>query len=183
MRAHLAVLFVAILFLVAGAYAPSASAQDYAIDRGSLIIGGSASLTSSSTPSSAFLESSRRVNLTIQPSAQYFVTPNVAVGGSALFLASGLGDADRDSDVAFGVGPTFSYYFGGEESTVFPYLSTSALVVGGDRELYRGEASAGVAWMVSRNVALTGEGFLEADLEDTSNNIFGLRFGVRVFLW
>jgi len=32
-------------------------------------------------------------------------------------------------------------------------------------------------------VALTGEGFLEADLEDTSNNIFGLRFGVRVFVW
>jgi len=176
MRTHLTVLFVVAAFLVASALAPSASAQDYAIDRGSMIIGGTASLTSQS---SSFSDD-RRWDLRIQPSTQYFVTPNVAVGGSVLFQAAGIGD---DSNVFVGAGPAFSYYFGGPDRSVYPYVRTSALVVGGDQELYRGDASAGVAWMVSRNVALTGEGFLEADLEDTSNNIFGLRFGVRVFVW
>lgn len=174
MRAHFAVLFVVTLF--ASAYAPSASAQDYAIDRGSMIVGGTGSLTSESSSFSG----DRRWDLRIQPSTQYFVTPNVAVGGSLLFQAAGIGD---DSNVFVGAGPAFSYYFGGQDRSVYPYVSTAALLVGGDQELYRGNASAGVAWMVSRNVALTGEGFLEADLEDTSNNIFGLRFGVRVFVW
>lgn len=182
MRTHLAVIFVAAAFLIPAAIAPSASAQDYAIDQGSMIIGGSASLTSSSR-SSFFSEDNRRIDLSIQPQVQYFVTPNWAIGGTTLFGVSNLGSSERETDVFFGAGPAFSYYFGGEDSTVYPYLSTSALVLGGDRELYRGTASAGAAWMVSRNVALTGEGFLEADLEDTSNNIFGLRFGVRVFVW
>lgn len=176
MRAHLTVIFVAAAFLIAAALAPSASAQDYAIDRGSMIIGGTASLTSQS---SSFSDD-RRWDLRIQPSTQYFVTPNFAVGGSLLFQAAG---DDDNSNVFAGAGPAFSYYFGGEDRSVYPYVSTSALVVGGDQELYRGDASAGVAWMVSRNVALTGEGFLQADLEETSNNIFGLRFGVRAFLW
>jgi len=156
----------------------SASAQSYPVDRGSWIVGGSASLTSRSTG----FNDERQTSLLINPEAQYFVIPNLAVGGSAgIFFFS----FDDDSETSVFLGPAVSYYIGGPNRRLYPFVSGTVRF---DVEEFTDSATllleGGGAYMVARNVALTGTLFYNAQLEDMGDqNSFGLRFGVSAFVF
>jgi hypothetical protein len=169
--------------------AADVSAQSYFTDRGAVLIGGEASLTSSGSVSDGDVgeESERTTGLVLAPSVQFFVIPGLALGGES-FISYSSGGAG--SVTVFSLGPAISYFFGGPDSSYYPFVSAFAGISNvqiGDTNSLRTidyNASAGLAFPVARNVALTGALFYKgsrqrADDPDIrySYNTFGLRFG------
>ena len=172
---------ILLILLTVGILVPaSALAQSYPVDRGSVILGGSASLISTDTGSNFTDE--RTITLTINPSAQFFVIPNLALGGTAGFF---LLRFDDETDAAALLGPTLSYYAGGPDQRFYPFVSGSLQF---DVEEFDDSATllleGGGAYMVARTVALTGSLSFSGLLDDLGDqNIVGLRFGVSAFLF
>ncbi|MEX2282012.1 MAG: hypothetical protein WEE89_05975 [Gemmatimonadota bacterium] len=83
----------------------SASAQTHATDRGSIIVAGDASLTSTKAEN----DDDRTTTLRLAPNLQYFIRPGLAIGGEVLLSRTSRGDASISQ---YGVGPRLSYYFG-----------------------------------------------------------------------
>jgi len=92
----------------------------YAVDKGSVIVGGSASFTS--LGGKELRGEERTTVITLDPSFSYFVAPHVAIG-AALNLVSISGQGESDTFV--GIGPTVSYFFGNQDSKAYPFLSGS----------------------------------------------------------
>ena len=108
-----------LLALFAGAAGPRpVFGQSHALDRGSILIGGEASLTSTSQKVDGFTMDDV-IDLTLAPSAQYFALPGLAVGGGVTVRH---GDEGRWE---LGIGPTVTYFFGTGERTWAPYVSGS----------------------------------------------------------
>jgi outer membrane protein W len=55
----------------------------------------------------------------LAPAVNYFIMPNIGVGGSASYTRQAQGD---DSYTTTAIGPSVAYYYGNAESTMFPYL-------------------------------------------------------------
>ena len=159
----------------------SALAQaSYPVDRGSFIVAGSAALTSRSVVS--LDDDERTTSVTINPDVKYFVIPNLALGGSGGFFFSSFSGV---SNASVFLGPSVSYYFGGPNRKLYPFLSGSMQF---DVEEFTDSASllieGGGAYMVARNVALTGTVFFSGRFENLSDqNVAGLRFGVKAFVF
>ena len=177
-------------------------AQSYPVDRGSWIVGGSASFTSQGGD-----DADRTTSVMLNPSAQFFVLPGLAVGGT---LSLSYTSDDLFSITGLGIGSAVSYYFGRGERTVYPFVSASLSIndfsfkadgdqVGSNIDVSTTgttfDLSGGVALMVAKNVGLTGEIFyLQQNLRETGNegietlfdtdiNMFGLRFGIAAFVF
>ncbi|MEM6767342.1 MAG: hypothetical protein AAF824_08350 [Bacteroidota bacterium] len=158
----------------------SVSAQGtYPIDEGVLLLGGSAGF--GSLGGEAF--DNRTFSLRVSPEASYFIRPNIAIGGALNFSINSF---DGETDTFFGLGPQAAYYFGGEDDLVYPFVEASIFFLAGPDELssltYR--AAGGIAYMISRNVAINGELFFQLDdtnITDTNN--FGLDIGIKVFIY
>lgn len=169
-------LFVLLLF------APSsARAQIYAIDAGSILIDGQASIISTGVED----VDDRQTSIFVNPSAQYFFAPGLAIGGEALVnrISSG-----GDSFTTYGIGPALSYYFGQPDSEAFPFVSGSIFFTdtsedGGSGTAFR--LSGGAVYMLARNIGLTGEVFyLKQNLESQRDfDQFGASFGIAAFLF
>lgn len=180
-------------------YPATTQAQGYATDRGSFLIGGTASLSSSGND----FEDGRTTALLISPSAQYFVIPGLAIGGTVGWAYASF---DESSVSSLSVGPRLSYFFGTSAQNIYPFVSAS---VGYLRSSFDSDAvdrtstgtqfdvSAGAALMIAKNVGLTGELFYTKWSEETDNGTillgdiitalgtdsFGLRFGVSAFVF
>lgn len=164
----------------------------HAIDKGSILIGGSAGLTRSTsegvggdvTVTQAFAS----------PRALFFVAPRLAVGGEAS-LARLSGGGTTSSGI--GIGPAIRYYLVPAAGTTLPYLGAAAHLSrttfetsGGADNSSTGREFTGVAginFMVARQVAITGEAFvshLSRSSRNTTNGstVLGFRFGVDAFL-
>ena len=176
--------FAVCAILASAAVARPVSAQEYATDRGSLILGGSAGVTRSSY--SQVLEGSTRDSHStyayLSPVVEYFVSPGLAVGGTLNVIHHG---GDGSSFTSYGAGPIVSYYFGRGEQTVHPYVSGQASLSSagsGASGLYG--ASAGALYMLSRSVGLDAGVFYRrqsvADSESHSSNL-GLALGFSAF--
>ena len=179
-------------------------AQTYAVDQGSWIVGGNASLTSQGGD-----DADRTTSVLLNPSAQFFVLPGLAVGGT---LSLSYTSDDLFSITSLGIGSAVSYYFGRGERTVYPFVSASVSI--SDVSLKSdGDAgsstidltttgttfdlSGGVALMVAKNVGLTGEIFyLQQNIRETGDegsetlfgngldiDMFGLRLGIAAFVF
>ena len=196
-----ALVFLSIL-LVLGV--PRVDAQTaYAIDAGSFIANGSVSFTSVGGD-----DIQDRVTLvSINPVLQYFPVAHLAVGGAFGFsYASGSDQENRASSHSIGVGPRVGYYFGTANSRVYPFLAGTLFVTRAilgaielpqvgtldppDRTTLDLQPSAGAAFMISRNVAITGEAFyrvnfieVDGENERTDMNEFGFRFGLAAFVY
>jgi len=182
----------------------AARAQTYPVDRGSWIVGGSASFTSQGGD-----DADRTTSVMLNPSAQFFVLPGLAVGGTLSFSYT---SDDLFSTTGLGIGSAVSYYFGRGERTVYPFVSASLSIrdfsfkadgdqVGSNIDVSitgtTFDLSGGVALMVAKNVGLTGEIFyLQQNLRETDNggsetligtdldiDRFGLRFGIAAFVF
>lgn len=157
-----------------------AQAQSYAVDQGSILIDGDAALRSSGNG-----EGDRATNISVNPSAQLFVLPGLALGGQAFVSRTSF---DDDAFTSYGVGPAASYYFGDALSTLFPFVSGSFFIAGDSRSDDTATAlrlSGGGTYMLARNIGLTGEAYyLVQDLgEDDNFNEYGLAFGISAFLF
>ena len=161
------------------------AAQSYPTDRGSFIVGGSASLTTSKA-SIALLgsdEELRSTTLAVAPSAQYFVAPGLAVGGRVQSYTTWV---DGESSGTFGVGPQLSYFFGRGDRRLYPYLSAG---VSYDQEVGDSDnhgsgvnAAGGLVFMLGRQVGLdTSLGFNHVSAGTTTLQTFGLALGITAF--
>lgn len=172
------------------AYAP-AEAQAFAIDRGSLLIDGQASFTSTGQEVNGVERDDRFTTLSISPGVQYFVTRGLALGGDVLVARSSLGD---DGFWTYGIGPAATYFFGAAERTWYPYLGASLSFIkqssddDDDTSTFGYRGAAGAAFMVARNVGISTELFYnvtnwELGSSEGETDQFGLGVGISVFVY
>ena len=172
---------------------PSAYAQSYAMDRGVWTAGGSASLTHY-----AFGLGNGATSISLFPSVGYFFLPGFVVAATLQYAHSSGGDYSSTSTV-FGAGPRLAYYFGSGSAKLHPYLAVAAFI-GSERQRIQGSTSSvgvwswrgagGIALLLARNVAVTGEAFfgqlhrdVPALVPAQNTDTFGLSFGLSLFLY
>ena len=109
--------FVVTALLAATAH--PAAAQDWALGRGSIAVGGSASFTSTGGEVNGNESDDRLTTIALAPSLQFFLTERFSFGGSLSFAYASEGD---DSITTWGIGPAATYYFGEHGRSTHPYL-------------------------------------------------------------
>ncbi len=178
----------------------NAVAQSFAIDRGAWTLGGTASISTTRIGDPAL----RITQVSLSPQVGLFLRRGVLVGVTVPFQHTS-GSGTRST--LYGVGPIVRYYFGRSAHRFYPYLGAAA-TFDWVRETQSGDsliagttltshdqtydAAAGIAAMLSSDVAITGEayyrerhtgtkmeGFGQSTLKMTS---IGVRFGLDVFL-
>lgn len=173
-----------------------------AIDRGSIVIDGSASIShSNTTADGAGTDSeSSSTQLSLLPSLLYFVAPRIAVGGSVELSRY---STEGVSSSTVGIGPAARLYLAGESAKVLPYFGASVRVTRVSLDFDSGasppsstrlglEGVAGITWLFSRQVGILTEAFVQrqsyenssvsnATVDVTSTN-FGVRVGVAAFI-
>jgi hypothetical protein len=179
------------------------SASRTVTDAGSLLTGGSAGLTHSSTSNGG--GSSTSVGLS--PNLLVFVRRNLAIGGRVDATYTSF---ERGHRTLAGVGPAARLYFGDGASKLLPYVeasvgyahldATQEVVVGGvARDVsntstsWTPEGVFGVTAMFSRQVGLSAEAFVNRLSFDEDDDIvgatspkvtsYGIRFGFAAFVF
>ena len=183
--------YVVTLFAVL-AIASSASAQGYAIDQGALVLDGTVSYSSDGGDLYEDADGNRVNTALVNPSVLYFVAPGLAIGGELYVENASQGDF---SLTTIGVGPEITYFFGGPESTVYPYVSAGLAYASLSSDFFDASGigfgfGAGAAFMLTNSVAITAGGSydilnLSVDQVDEteSGNTFRLEIGVAAFLF
>lgn len=105
-------ILVIIFFILGSGFTFS---QNFATDNGAMILGGTAWFTSTGYEGA----DSRTTGFSINPVLDYFIMPNVFIGGTVgLYLSS-----SSASDYSrFGIGPEIGYAFGEPKSYMFPFV-------------------------------------------------------------
>ena len=192
MRSKLSV--CATLLVFAGVVPTGLLAQSYAVDRGSVLIDGQASFTSTGTGEE---DEDRVTQLSINPALQYFILPGLALGGEITIARSW---EDDYSAWTYGIGPAVTYYFGDGERPWYPYLGATAQFLRAGQEVdnvpeipdvtvwaYKG--AAGALFLISRSVGVNAELFYqvtrrESDSDfDFEQNVYGLAVGISAFVF
>lgn len=182
-----------ILFVLAALFfASDAFAQEYAIDKGSYLLGGAISFTSQGGDIAGDSDE-RLTTLTINPNFAYFVTPGLALGADVLYTSTSF---SGNSNTSVGIGPQLSYFFGGPESSTYPFINAgvnyTSLDIGETVSGFGADFGGGIVFMVARNVGLTVQAFyqfsnLSADTDfgefDLDSNTFGVQGGVTAFIF
>ena len=166
-------------------------AQSYAVDRGSILIDGQAAFRSQQLIVDGEPIGDRVTQLTLAPSALYFVVPGLAVGGELTFGYASAGD---NSYRSWGVGPAVSYYFGRGRRSVHPYVGASAQVLKNSSDgattyeetirSYRGIA--GLLFMLGDAVGVNAEVYYSntgLDERDAEESAYGLALGISAFVF
>lgn len=185
----------ALLLALAAGLAPGTLAQSYPIDRGAYLFGGTAGFVSLGGDLYATPTDDRQTAFAFQPKAEAFLFPRVTLG---LFAAFDRFSYEDDAKVrVFTIGPKASYYFGDPAGRLFPFVSLGAGYSAATLEFPDGSEddgpgfaavlSGGAAYLVSGQVALTGEAFTQlarygGETFDGANKL-GLRLGVAYFLF
>lgn len=188
-----------LLILFALLLVPSAFAQEYAIDKGSYLLGGTARFSSQGTTIEVDgfgeQDSDRLTEIAYNVSFGYFVASGLALGIDSQYERLSQGDV---SQTITSVGPSLSYFFGQPTSTLYPFLSATAgfssisvdVDEGGSSSTsgFRFGFSGGLSYMIARNVALTGALFYQNESFDddgasVTNDAFGFQGGVTAFIF
>ncbi len=176
--------------------------QSFAIDKGSKIIGGSFTFSSSGGGLHENSEGDNLLSIGLNGTFGYFLSPGLCIGGNILFNHRSQGEYSNNQ---FGIGPKFSYFFGESEKSFYPYLTTSILYLTSkykDSYTYMGEtesweyttsgyeiyAAGGVCFMLSNTIGLFSEaGYqyekVKYDEVSESGNCISITFGVNAFLF
>ncbi len=181
------------LVMVLSLVAAPLAAQRGPTDRGSILVSGSASFGRSEVEVSDIETEVTRFSL--NPNILYFVIPNLAVGGELSYSRASVDDNDSSSWL---LGPAARLYFGDARATALPYIGagfgfgSSDSGNDEDADVFSVSGVAGVTWMVSRQVGLTSEVFLQRssiDLPVGPGDVkqkqldYGLRFGFAAFVF
>lgn len=164
------------------------------IAKGSRLISGTASITSTSSDGG----SGSLTSVSFNPNVLWFVRDRVAVGGE---LGLGYQDGDGFSGTSWLIGPAARFFFAEPAAKLLPFVGVSVgfgrmhsesgtfEFTGTQRAL---ELVGGATQMLARNVGLTGELFVQrtnfevetgTTMSDNTTTMFGLRFGVSAFLF
>lgn len=185
-------LLISVVLVLFFAPSPVAAQAEYPSDRGSFVLGGSISWTNAGGELYENANEDRYNAVLLNPRALYFVAPGLALGGDLYVQSASQGDFESTT---IAVGPAAAYFFGGAESTVYPFLAASVGYAsmsssGADGSGMTFGGSAGAAFMLSQAVALTLSGNyrienISIDQADQSfsGNVFGLQIGVEAFLY
>lgn len=175
------ILFVLMFFLPFQLFS-----QDYAVDKGSFILGGSAGFLSQGGD----LTGDERVTtITLNPSIHFFVVPNFAIGADIVFLNVSVAG---ESGSIFSIGPSLGYFFGHKNSSAYPFLRGSFIFqsVSDSYTETDFKFGGGVVAMVAKNVGIVTEGFYmiqslkpEGFDESISGNTFGVQMGIAAFIF
>jgi hypothetical protein len=166
--------------------AVSLSAQQPALERGSALISGQASVTVQDT---GVEENTTTFALT--PYVQYFFATGLAIGGELQFSRTSQGDR---TFTTYGIGPAISYYFV-RPSDVQPFVRGSIRLahaksttgsLGDSRNLVGFRGAAGLLILLSDAVGLDLSLYYDRlqhrDGIDLDVDTFGLAVGVSAFL-
>ncbi|MFZ4799990.1 MAG: outer membrane beta-barrel protein [Bacteroidia bacterium] len=93
--------------------------QKYAVDKGAIIASGTAGFSYSSGKLYE-INGQGLTTISLTPSFNYLVIPNLFIGASTSLTYMSLGS---NNATTLGIGPQFGYYIGKEESSVFPYAT------------------------------------------------------------
>ena len=107
-------------------------AQEYAVDKGSMLVGGEAYFASMGGDLYKDLDDNKMTVMTISPTLMYFIAPGLGIGADLEFTKTSQGDL---SSTTMGIGPGIAYFFGDASSTMYPYLSAS-YVLGSEKVKY-----------------------------------------------
>ncbi len=174
------------------AIAVPAAGQEYAIDKGSVLLDGTASITSQGGELYENAAGDRGNAILLNPSVLYFVAPGLAVGGDLYVENASQGDI---SVTTIGVGPTIAYFFGDSDSSVYPFLGatvnyTSLSADGFDASGFGFGLAGGADFMLTESVAITAQ--LDYSIENLSvdqadeaftGNTLRVMLGVAAFLF
>jgi len=114
------------------------NAQDFAVDKNSILFSGTLSFKSSGGELYSGDGNDRLNSITIAPSLSYFILKNIFVSGSAGYSRISQGN---DHISSFGFGPNLGYAYGNSESIFFPYITAG----------YRYNTMDGVEYLKSSN--------------------------------
>ena len=192
----LMVVVLALLFLLP----VSLLAQEYAIDKGSINVGGTAGFEKRSGDLYADEDESLTI-ISLNPNLLYFIAPNLGIGVEILYDKLSVED---ESLSMFGIGPRAAYFIGSEESKVYPFIGASFFyakvgedgMMTTDRQIFWSEGTSmgitpfgGVLFMLSKSVGMSIEAFYRMDSfkekgEDKAEdgNRFGVRIGIAGFI-
>lgn len=156
-----------------------------AIRQGNWIVGGSLGST-------GFNFSTETFNLTIEPSAGYFITERIALGAQAIV---GLTAYDGGTNFNYGLAPFLRYYFPEGASPTGRWFGEGKIGFAGSD--YEGSVQdepisllvgirGGYAHFIARNVAIEGSlgyTYSKADINSSSGTSgLGLSFGFQIYL-
>lgn len=184
------------LVLLMGIFTLSSAQRKFAVDRGVILLDGQISFSNYGDEDS----DNRTTNITINPMFGYFVIRHLVIGIELLESSTVQGDYSSND---IGVGPMVAFYFGRQKSRVFPFISTSLMMVFGSTDSGNSyyetkytdsqfdiNFAGGVTFMVAKNVGITGKGYFnlnsykaEPDDEATTGNAFGFSIGVSTFIY
>jgi hypothetical protein len=164
--------------------------------KGNALVGGTASFSRTTQDVGDDDDDESATSVQFSPDILYFVAPRFAIGG---VLAWGRTSGGGSSSSSTTLGPEVRVFFADPASRTQPYLGATVARVWSRYDTPFGEgspnatsvgATAGVIWMVSRQVGISSEAFylrtsqdnIPANAPDISVSGFGLRFGFAAFL-
>jgi hypothetical protein len=168
--------------------------QDYAVDQGSMMLGGDILFTMTSGDLFENIDGDGTTTIAVNPLMLYFIMPGLAVGGSLQFTSQSQGD---NKSSAMGVGPMVAYFFGGDGSKVFPYIgggyiySSNKTENGAEFKWTTGSIviTAGGVFMLTDAIGVgasafyTLNSFKPEDVDAIDGNVMGVRLGVHGFIF
>jgi len=183
------------LSICLGAQTDPLTAQAYAVDRGSWLLSGTASMTRHRDVGNDF----RTFRIDVSPRIGYFVAPHVAVITNVRLRTA---SNDAGNSFAWGLGPGIGYYFGGPESRFRPFASARTLFMWDHRSASDGQwdrdytsmgwlVSAGTVVMLASQVGVSAELFYQWDRVTVGGTggagneaeRLGLQFGIAAFVF
>lgn len=176
------------LFLILPAFL---FAQEYAVDKGSMLVGGSAGFMSLSGDLYEDADEEGSTQFWVSPSVLYFIMPGLGVGADLNFSKYSQGDY---SETEMGIGPTVAYFIGDANSSMYPFVSATYLF-GTETDKYDSQEMkhtetsimfrGGVMFMVAKTTGIGIAGFYDMDSrkhEDADEATKGNAFGVSVHI-
>lgn len=97
-----------------------ALSQEFAVDKGSTIISGMGSYASQGGDLFENSDGDRATTIMLMPTINYFVAPNISIGGGVAYTSQSQGDYSYHT---IGIGPTLGYFIGDSNSKSHPYLA------------------------------------------------------------
>jgi hypothetical protein len=173
--------------------ARTAAAQSYAMDKGVWLAGGNAALTHLNGCCGA----PGATSIVVNPTLGYFVAPGIAVTGNLQLIHSFTKGSPSVTTV--GAGPGLAWYFIKGPSVIHPYLAGNVLFQhsgtsgsSSSSSAFTWTGSGGIAALLARNVALTGDLYYShqhfsssggGSSASASASQYGSRFGFALFLY
>jgi hypothetical protein len=163
--------------------------QEYAVDKGSLNLGGTLGFQSAGGDYYNY-QGERTTILVLNPEIRYFFFPHIALGLDIGFTSS---SQEGSGGHALSLGPALVHFIGGRESDTYPYWGLALLYLHGPGDpKYLGRSQSGcdfritfgVANMVSSQIAVfTQINYHIQKYERKSGDVIALSVGLGGFIY